>query len=304
MSDLDDLAKAASGGGTRGRQPASPQAKPGKPAQAVKPAAPRVAPPPPEDDRIVYEYEGPPPAGGVSPKAWIALGAGIVIVLALAFWIINRDRGAAPRPLAQGPSAQGAKGAATKPAAAAALPTTGPARSPSAAAGAAGAASPGGSGAAAQAPAPRAPGALKDIEDPTEAVEVYHLTRDGDILDIRVRNISRRGVYVKVLQFYAESDDTKPIGESIRFWLAPGMPLVATHEMPRLSDRLGEEEGVIGVVEEAEFADAMPEELKELAAAEKAEASPADEQDDEDENEEEPAPTRGKGKSKKKPADE
>lgn len=293
MSDLDDLAQAASGGaGKGGRQPAAPPAKLAQPAKAVAEA------PPEEDERVAYER--PAPASGVSPKTWVGLGLGIVAVLGLAFWLINRDKGPgeSTSPLAQAiRSSAAGKGATTKAAGAVTAPTTNvsPNLKPVAGAGT----TPGSAGAA---PASR-PGALvlKDIEDPADAIEVYRLKRDGTTLDIGVRNISKRGVYVRVLQFYPESDEDDAFGESIRFWLPPGIPLNATHEIPRLAARLGDDEGVTAFIEDAEFTDEMPDELKELAA--EAEASNNASDDEGPGEEEEPAPkSKKKGKTKKKTA--
>ena len=305
MSDLDDLARALSGGGggTGGRPPAAQPSKAGKTSKPAKPAKPTkvratAVPPPEEDENIAYER--PVPAGGVSPKTWVWLGLGIVAVLGLAFWLINRDQGPAESssPLAQAiRSSTVGKGATTQAAGPATAPTT---TNASPTLGSVGAAVPAAGTGAAVRPATR-PGAVltKDIEDPVDAIEVYRLKRDGATLDIGVRNISKRGVYVRVLQFYPESDEDEAFGESIRFWLAPGGSLNDTTPIPRLAARLGEDEGVTAFIEDAEFSDTMPDELKELAA----EAEAPDAGDEEEE--EEPAPkSKKKGKSNKKSKDD
>lgn len=291
MGDLDDLARAASGGaGKGGRQPAAPPAKLSGPAKAVAEA-------PPEEDRRVA-YERPAPAGGVSPKLWVRLGLGIAAVLGLAFWLINRDkgRGESTSPLAQAiRSSAASKAATTKASGPTTAPTTNVSPNPGPAAGTGPA-----RGFAGAAPASR-PGALvlKEVEDPADAIEVYRLKRDGTTLEIGVRNISKRGVFVRVLQFYPESDEDDAFGESIRFWLSPGSSLNDTTGIPRLAARLGEDEGVTAFIEDAEFADEMPDELKELAA--QAEGNASD--DKRPGEEEQPAPkSNKKGKSKKKTA--
>ena len=303
MSDLDDLARAASGGtsGHRSggsRPPAGPAAKPAKAGKAAKPAKGRAAPPPPaadDDGSIVYEQ--PPPSAGVSPMAWVGLGAGIVLVLAVAFWLVNREREPAPPPVAQSARNAGAKSATTR-AALPAAPTSGPTTTGPSTNGAPGA-SPAAKAGAALKPATRPmPADLKDVEEPSEAIE-FTVTRKGDSVEIKARNISKRGVFVRSMAFYAETNDRVQLG-SVGFWLQPGHPVSDTYPIADLSSRLGEEEGVTAVIEDAEFSDKMPKELAEQAAADSGAATADEDEDEEEEEDEPPPPPKKKGKKKKK----
>jgi hypothetical protein len=102
---------------------------------------------------------------------------------------------------------------------------------------------------------------LRDIADPLEAVEIVHLRRGaGDTIEIGARNVSLRAVYVKSVEIFADSDDRHPL-DNVGFWLPVGGAAEARREVPELSRRLGENEGVRAVINEAEFRDAPPEEV-------------------------------------------
>lgn len=298
MSDLDDLAAAASGGEPRGRQLMPPTAKPGRADQPNKPAAARVAAPPVHDERVAYEP--PMPAAGLSPMTWVGLGAGIVVVLLLAFWLINRDRGTSPAPVARVGGTAGAQGAAAK-AGAPDFPASGPTTSVSPNLGSPGTERPAGGGAPSKPASRPAPLALKDVEEPADAIE-FAVTRDGDAVVIKARNVSRRGVFVRSMEFFAETDDRLPL-DSIRFWIPSGGTLDTTYPMPILSDRLGEEEAVTGAIAEAEFSDTTPADLEGRPTEEGNTAEGAGDADEVDDTKatEQPAPDTKRGR---KPAEQ
>src|SRR5687767_3982106 len=92
MSDLDDLAAAASGG-SRGKPTAPISRKAAGSTRDVQPALDQFDPEPVEEETA---YHAPQPVGGgggLDAKTWVWLSVGMVIVLGLAFWLINRDTG-------------------------------------------------------------------------------------------------------------------------------------------------------------------------------------------------------------------
>ena len=102
---------------------------------------------------------------------------------------------------------------------------------------------------------------LQDIADPLEAVEIVHLRRgEGDTIEIRARNRSKRGVFVKSVDLFAESDQLVPL-DNVGFWLPVGGLAESRREVPELSRRLADGEAIKAVINEAEFRDAPPEEL-------------------------------------------
>jgi hypothetical protein len=171
----------------------------------------------------------------------IAMVAGIVVVIAAALAVVWKT--------APTPTVQQASQTPTRPAP---LPAEPPAREP-----------------VDRNPtaAPNAPrGApkrtpLQDIADPLEAVEILHLRRgEGDTIELRARNRSKRGVFVKSVDLFAESDELVPL-DNVGFWLPVGGLAESRREVPELSRRLGDNEAIKAVINEAEFRDSPPEEL-------------------------------------------
>lgn len=268
MSDLDDLAAAASGG-SGGRHPASVPPKSGGPARVAQPARRQLEPEPAEEETAYYPSQ---PVGGggggVAAKTWIWLSVGLVVVLGLAFWLINRDTGT---PAATDAVAVASPSSTETPKA----PTTAVAPPPALDGTDPPAATPAPDATARVQAATRAPaaatrpgrGALEDVEDPADAIHVYHLKRiSTDTIEFKIRNKSKRGVHVRALEFYAETNDRVPLGESITFWLPPGGIVPGEREIAEMAKRLGDDEGVTAVVQDAEFTDAMPDEIRELLA--------------------------------------
>jgi hypothetical protein len=192
-------------------------------------------------------------------RFWVGLTGGMALVLVLAFVLIRRSsrraddnasvippaaasvqsaRSPAPNGPTADPAAQ-AREPAGAPSAAASIPAT--RRSPL--------------------PTVRKRIELQDIDDPLEAVEIVNLRRGaGDTIEVGARNLSRRGVLVKSVDIFAESDDRVPLC-NIGFWLPVGGAAEDRREVPELSRRLGEKEGIKAVINEAEFRDAPPDEL-------------------------------------------
>ena len=290
MSDLDDLASAARGGAPSpsSHRPVAP-GKPSPPGATRKRPARQTETAPP----VPQENEGPARPPGVSPRFWVGLAVGIVVVLGLAFWVINRNAGPSPTQLATAPQrplpatapatprpaggsdagtpaalSSGEAGGATTTTTptAATPPVDSPTRPPS------------------TPPATPARAGLVDVEEPADAIEVYHLKRDADNVSFKIRNRSRRGVYVRALEFFAESDDRVAL-DSIRFWLPPGGVVTDTRDIAEMVRRLGDEEGVTAAVQDAEFSDSLPRELQELMN--ESDAAEADQDDAADQSAEE-----------------
>ena len=269
MSDLDDLAAAARGGSSR--KPSAPvPRKAAAPTRRVQPSLEQMEPEPVEEE-TAYSPPQPVPAGGggLDAKTWVWLSVGMVVVLALAFWLINRDTGAPAGTEAVATAGPGKPAAAKPPTTTVVSPpaesdTAAPAPAPAPALGVA--ASPQAAAKMPDAPATRPGwGALEDVEDPADAIVVYHLKRiSTDTIEFKIRNKSKRGVYVRALEFFAESNDRVPLGESITFWLPPGGLVPGEREIAEMAKRLGDEEGVTAVVQDAEFSDMMPDEIRQL----------------------------------------
>ncbi len=296
MSDLDDLAR-AHGGGPRPKPalPARPGATPPKPARPSSPPPPPIgtqpasAPPvrahatpdaarppqqkakrPPPKAEVFIPLE-PEVAAGVNPNVWVLLSVSLVVVLGLAFWLINRAPGTgnAPGPLAQSEAASTADGAEPNNVGAPRANVSPSASSPD---GAAPTGSAGGPTTRVGAGVRPSPLVLEDIQEPAAAIDAYLVKRtEPDKVEVKVRNKSKRGVYVRALEIFAESDDRVPL-DSIRFWLPPGGGVGTIRIIEDMPRRLGDDEGVTAVVQDAEFRDTEPKDLEEGA-----EESPPDE---------------------------
>jgi hypothetical protein len=195
----------------------------------------------------------PPVSSGGAKWVWIAAGAAILAIVLGAYWFIRSETASTP-PTTTATVAPGAAQETTaRPDAAAPSPPT-----TAAAAGI-------GTRSEDAAPAPPARTSvrppLRDIVDPYQALEIYHLQRGaGDTLEIKARNLSKRGLFVRSVDLFAESNDRAPLW-NIGFWLPPGESVNEGYVVPELSRRLGRNEAVRAVINEAEFRDEPPEEL-------------------------------------------
>jgi hypothetical protein len=108
---------------------------------------------------------------------------------------------------------------------------------------------------------------LEDISDPTKALQIYHCQRGaGDTLEIKARNRSKRGLFVKSVQFFAESDQNNPLAD-IGFWLPVGGGVQTAYPVQELSRHLKPDEKVIAVIVEADFRDEPPPQPADSGAA-------------------------------------
>jgi hypothetical protein len=196
----------------------------------------------PQDPRMVPGYMPPePPRSRV--LFWLALGVFGVVVLLVTFGVLMYAGQRVTSPPVALPLPPGTAPATT-------VPTT-----PSAGAGTAAAPVP--PAAPVTRPA-RARQPLQDIADPYQALDIYHLKRGvGDTIEIKARNLGKRGLFVKSVELYAESNDRVPL-DNIGFWLPPGEAIIASREVLELSRRLSDDEPVKAVVNEAEFRDTAP----------------------------------------------
>jgi hypothetical protein len=176
---------------------------------------------------------------------WFVLIGGMVVVLGVAFWVIRRNAGTVEEP---------APAVVAAPAQSAAVPAEPGESSPAPAPPVAVETPP--------APAPaRKKNELLDIADPLEAIEIVQLRRGpGDTIEIGARNRSRRGLLVKSVDLFAESDERTPLC-NIGFWLPVGGYVEDRHEVAELSRRLGEKDRIKAVINDAEFRDTPPEDL-------------------------------------------
>ena len=197
----------------------------------------------PRDPRLVPGYM-PPEKRGIRPMVWIALGLGICAVLVLGLLLFS-VRTVTVGTVTVGPVVTTVPGPVGT-----TMPTT---TTTSASAPPTIAASP----AAPRRPT-RARPPLRDIADPYQALDIYHLRRGvGETIEIKARNLSKRGLFVKSVELYAESNDRVPL-DNIGFWLPAGEAIIATREVLELSRRLGDDEPIKAVVNEAEFRETAP----------------------------------------------
>lgn len=203
---------------------------------------------------------------GMRPAVWVAMIGGIAVVLGVAAWIIVRNTGGPAEPAGQasGTVATGGPSTRARPTTAATRPAEAAARRPRGPSTANTRVQP-----ARTSPTTRPVAAkgksqrrvLEDIADPLLALEIYHLKRGtGDTIEIKARNKSKRGLFVKSVELFAETNDAIPL-DNIGFWLPAGNSVAAQREVPDLSRRLGPDERVKAVINQAEFRDEAPPEL-------------------------------------------
>jgi hypothetical protein len=229
MSDLDDLATAASG---------APIPRPGY--QQLPPHT--------------VEYR-PQPSSGISVWLWVGLAAGILFILFGGFLIVYLMVGrAAPTPVAQPVAAAPQITIPDLAVPAPADPSVTPkpsVKSPPA---------------QPVSPAVRAAKnrpALQEIADPKRAVEILSLKRGiGDLIEVKARNRTAKGLLVKSIDLFAESDPKTPL-YNIGLWIPAGDGVAAAYEIPELSRRLGPDEKITATIIDAEYRDAPPADVNE-----------------------------------------
>src|SRR5438045_3130192 len=79
----------------------------------------------------------------------------------------------------------------------------------------------------------------------------------GGLIEVRARNLTAKGLLVKSIDLFAESDPKTPL-YNIGLWLPAGDGVAASYEIPELSRRLGPDEKMTARINDAEYRDAPP----------------------------------------------